>query len=488
MKKEYLKDSRLIVVSNRLPFYQVKDPKTGQSNWKQATGGLVTSLDPVLRQTQGIWLGWDGTFQKASNKKKIDLIDIRNIQVNQQIFGEKEGYYSVGNIPITEEEFDEYYNQFSNGILWALFHYFFEKCSINYNSWHTYSQVNWRFAEYIEAVSSPKDIIWIQDFHLLLVPYFLRKLRPQQKIHFFLHIPFPHIDIFSIIPWQKQLLESLLCCDTVGFHHKGYRRNALEAVEICLREKKKKGDLSPEFQPKTNFYINPISINFDSFDTTSQKPEVIERKDEIRRQCGAPKLILGIDRLDYSKGIKERLLALEFLLDKNSSFKESFCYYQLAVPSREDVPAYVTLKKEIDEIIGRINGKFSTGTWSPIHYVYNTVPFDELVALYLAADIGLITPLRDGMNLVCKEYIASHSDGDGVLILSKFAGAISDIKNCLAVNPYSIEDISNSILEALRMPEEERRSRMKKMRRSVQANNINFWLEKCFEQFENTQV
>jgi trehalose-6-phosphate synthase len=196
-------------------------------------------------------------------------------------------------------------------------------------------------------------------------------------------------------------------------------------------------------------------------------------------------LILGVDRIDYSKGIKERLLGLELLLDEHPELKEQFFYYQLVVPSREDVKTYRTLKKEIDEIIGRINGKFSTGLWTPVHYNYGTVPFEELVALYSSADIAIVTPLRDGMNLVCKEYVAAHSDNEGVLVLSKFAGAIAEIKNCLPVNPYSIEDIANAIFQALHMPHQERKKRMIKMRNNIKTHNINTWLENCLKHFEH---
>ncbi|MBN1492896.1 MAG: trehalose-6-phosphate synthase [Candidatus Omnitrophica bacterium] len=476
------KQHKLIVISNRLPFYKVTD-ETGTTRWKQATGGLITALDPVLRKTRGVWLGWDGSAHSSVTQTPIPLIDVREIDTHEHLLGDEPGYYYIGNIPISAEEVEEYYNRFSNGTLWSLFHYFFEKSSINYASWNAYYEVNYRFAQHLESVTTPDDIIWVHDFHLFLVPFFLRKLRPQQMIHFFLHIPFPHLDIFSIIPWHKQILESLLCCNTVGFHHKQYLRNAREAVKLYKKEKLSTGTVTIEDGIDTRFYVNPISIDFDRFDTTARSAEVIARKEEIRTQCGCPHLLLGVDRLDYSKGIKERLLALEHLLEEHQELKGQLAYYQVAVPSRENVEAYQTLKKEVDEIIGRINGKFSTGVWSPIHYIYNVVTFEELVALYSAADIALVTPLRDGMNLVCKEYIASHADNDGVLILSKFAGAIAEIKNCLSINPYSIEDMSSAIYCALHMSLKERNRRMIKMRRNIRLNNIQSWLKNCLDLF-----
>jgi len=475
------KNRNLVVVSNRLPFYRKKTSK-GKFVWEKAAGGLITAMEPILLQANGIWLGWDGLPVDNPRKQRFKLRSIRDIA--PEAASREEGSYRVGCVPVSGEENERYYNRFSNGTLWALFHYFFEKCFLDYSAWQTYSRVNERFAEYIARTTSRDDVVWIQDFHLFLVPYFLRKLRPDQIIHYFLHIPFPHYDIFSILPWQRQILESLLCCNTAGFHHRQYLRNFSGAVETYRKEKSHYGEKTTEDRTETLFYVNPISIDFDRIDRTSRKPEVAARRKEIREKAGCPKIILGVDRIDYSKGIKERLLGLESLLEKHPELKEQFFYYQLVVPSREAVPTYKKLKKEIDEIIGRINGKFASGMWAPVHYNYGTVPFEELVALYSAADIGLVTPLRDGMNLVCKEFVAAHSDNDGVLILSKFAGAIAEIKNCLPVNPYSIEDISSAIYRALKMPVEERKKRMSRMRRNIGANNIMLWLDKCVEHFE----
>ncbi|MFC1644289.1 trehalose-6-phosphate synthase [Candidatus Omnitrophota bacterium] len=480
------KDRRLVVVSNRLPFHRSLNKK-GESVWEKAAGGLITAMEPILLDADGIWLGWDGYPEEDTKGTKIRLIDVRDIESAEGLERKQGKTYRIGSVPINSEECEEYYNQFSNGTLWALFHYFFEQSFIDYNAWKTYCRVNERFARHIVNVAAEDDIVWIQDFHLFMTPYYLRKLRPHQEIHFFLHIPFPHSDIFSILPWQRQILESLLCCNTTGFHHRQYMRNFLGAVERYRKEKKAAGEKTMEDATNTHFYVNPISIDFELMDRTSRTPEVISRKNEIIQQAACPKLIIGVDRIDYSKGIKERLLGLELLLEEYPEMKEQFFYYQLVIPSRETVTTYKKLKKEIDEIIGRINGKFSTGLWAPVHYNYGTVPFNELVALYLAADVALVTPLRDGMNLVCKEYVATHSDNDGVLVLSKFAGAIAEIKNCLPVNPYSIEDISNAIYQALTMPEEERKKRMGKMRKNIKTNNIKTWLQNCLQHFEMVQ-
>ncbi|MBD3426906.1 MAG: trehalose-6-phosphate synthase [Candidatus Omnitrophica bacterium] len=476
------KDRGLVVVSNRLPFHKY-EAEDGSLRWAKAAGGLITGLEPILLKLKGTWLGWDGTFSEGAGND-FKLVDSSKLMGPEAYRGTSDKSYTIGNVPITPGEYEQYYNRFSNGTLWALFHYFFEKCFLDYSCWDTYCRVNERFARYADRVAGDNDIIWVQDFHLFMVPYYLRKMRPDQEIHFFLHIPFPHLDIFSILPWQERILESLLCCNTIGFHHKQYFRNFMGAVGAYRKQRKADGRHSLEEKVTTHGYSNPISIDFELIDATSRQRSVVKRKKQIIEQASCPKIIIGVDRIDYSKGIKERLLGLEHLLKEHPELKEQFFYYQLVVPSREDVKTYQDLKKEIDQIMGRINGAFATGLWTPVHYNYGKVPFQELVALYSAADVALVTPLRDGMNLVCKEYIASHSDNDGVLVLSKFAGAIAEIKNCLPVNPYSIEDIANAIYQGLHMPKDERRKRMKKMRKNVSSNNINSWLDTCVRNFE----
>lgn len=471
----FCKEKRIIVASNRLPFYKDTDEK-GKTVWRQAAGGLVSALDPVLRKTNGIWIGWEGA-PSDNTHEPMKLLDSRELNLAEETHTSNKGHYYIGNVPLSESEVNDYYTLFSNGTLWSLFHYFFEKTNIDDATWKAYYNVNKRFASYIAEVSEEHDVIWIQDFHLFLVPYFLRKLKPDAKIHFFLHIPFPHIDIFSILPWKDMILQSLLCCNTIGFHHEQYRKNLLEAVDRY--QQKNPGDS----HIINNFYVNAISIDFDRINNYAQRETVIAKKQEILNSINSEKLIVGVDRMDYSKGIKQRLLGINNLLENHPELAGKFCYYQLAVPSREDVKDYQLLKREIDETIGRINGKFSTETWSPIHYIYRSVNFEELVALYSAADIALVTPLRDGMNLVCKEYVASHTDEDGVLILSKFAGAISEFSKCIAVNPYSAEDIAGAIYKAIHMPPNERQRRMRAMRQVVEKHNINHWLEKCFSLF-----
>lgn len=452
-------NNKLIVVSNRLPYY-----KNEQKDWVRASGGLINAVEPIVIDTGGVWIGWDGHASQ----------DFVSYQVNQ--FSPKTSHlpdsYQIQCVPLSEEEINEFYDHFCNETLWALFHYFFEKCSIDDNAWETYKLINQRFAKSIDRVAGDDDTIWIHDYHLMLVPFYLKHIRPQLKLHFFLHIPFPHVDIFSILPWADQIIKSLTLCDSIGFHHPQYLSN-FEGVVQSLGIQ--------ELQSKT--FFNPISIDFDLFDSASKQSKVIENKALFKESVSDVQIILGVDRIDYSKGITERLLAIENLLETKPDLKETFIYYQLTVPSRENVASYRGLKQQVDELVGRINGSHSSDTWRPIHYHYGTAEFEKLVAYYLAADIALVTPLRDGMNLVCKEYIASHSDERGILILSKFAGAFSEIKDCMSVNPYSIKDIKHAIIKALSTPEDQRVEGMKKMRNTIKNHDIHSWWKKCSQYF-----
>ena len=290
----------LIVVSNRLPFSRYRNKK-GSLVWEKATGGLITAMDPILKDTNGIWLGWDGIISETSDSQGIELLNTKDIWPQEN---DDEKSYRIGCVPLNKEEFENYYNNFSNGTLWSLFHYFFEKSYIDYKSWETYCAVNERFAHYIDQVASKDDIVWVQDFHLFMVPYYLRKIRPSQEIHFFLHIPFPHIDIFSILPWQKNILKSLLCCNSVGFHHKRYVRNFFNAVDLYKKDKKRSEGKRFEEKTATHVYANPISIDFDLIDRVSRTPAVKERVVQIRTETSCSKRIIGVDRIDYSKGIK----------------------------------------------------------------------------------------------------------------------------------------------------------------------------------------
>ena len=451
--------SKLIVASNRLPYYQNQ-----KQEWIRASGGLINAIEPIVINTGGVWIGWDGHPSKEFAEYQVNTLSPKASLLQDS--------YKICSIPLSTQEITEFYDHFSNETLWALFHYFFEKCSIDDSSWETYKVINQRFAQHIDQIANDCDTVWIQDYHLMLVPYYLKKRRPKLKLHFFLHIPFPHVDIFSILPWGDKIVESLTFCNSIGFHHPQYLSNFEGIVE----------KLNIKARNYTCF-ANPVSIDFELFNAASRKESVIQKKEAFKKSMGDLQILIGVDRIDYSKGIPKRLSAIEELLKTRPNLKETFVYYQQTVPSRENVASYQALKKEVDELVGRINGAYSTDNWRPIHYHYGTTDFEQLIAHYLAADIALVTPLRDGMNLVCKEYIATHSDNSGVLILSKFAGASSEIKDCISINPYSIEDIKNSMIYALEMPEKERSSRMKNMRAVIKKHDIKNWWHQCNHYF-----
>ncbi len=453
-------NSKLTVVSNRLPYYQNKE---GQ--WIRAAGGLINAVEPIVIDTGGTWIGWDGGASEKFTEYQVNTLCEETANHPDA--------YKINCVPLSADEVSLFYDHFCNETLWALFHYFFEKCSIQDRAWKMYQKINERFANSIVRSASKGETVWIHDYHLMLVPYYLKKMRPELDIHFFLHIPFPHVDIFSILPWGRELISSLLQCHSVGFHHPDYLANFTGAIERLQVEK-----------TDCQLFTNPISIDFKLFDSTSKKDTVQQHCAEFKESMGHKQIILGVDRIDYSKGIKERLKAIERLLQTRPDLRGTFVFYQLTVPSRENVETYQELKKEIDELVGRINGTYATDRWSPVHYNYGTKPFEQLVALYLASDIGLVTPLRDGMNLVCKEFIASHSDEKGILILSKFAGAISEIEDCLAINPYSIEEIKDSIVKALEMSDIERSFRMNTMRNSICSHDIHQWWKDCSQYFK----
>ncbi|CCB91585.1 trehalose-phosphate synthase [Waddlia chondrophila 2032/99] len=453
-------NSELIVVSNRLPYYQNK-----KKIWKRAAGGLINAVEPIVIESKGTWIGWDGNDSKQLTQYQVNQLSCETRQLPDS--------YKINCVPLTKEEASIYYDHFCNETLWALFHYFFEKCSINEESWKMYKIINERFAEIISQTAAKGASVWIHDYHLMLVPRYLKLLRPELDMHFFLHTPFPHIDIYSILPWGREILHSLLQCSSVGFHHESYLSNFLGAAKRLNVETN-----------NCQTFTNPISIDFELFDTASRSNIVQTKQSAFKESMGSIQILLSIDRIDYSKGIKERLLAIESLLKSRPDLIEKFVYYQLTIPSRENVGSYQELKKEVDELVGRINGSYATEKWAPIHYHYGTKSFEQLTAIYLASDICLVTPLRDGMNLVCKEFIAAHSDEKGVLILSQFAGAISEINDCLAANPYSINNLKLAIETALEMPEPERTDRMKNMRSSISKHNIHHWWEICRKYFK----
>jgi trehalose 6-phosphate synthase/phosphatase len=461
---------RLVVVSNRLPYNPSRT--SGGTRYVKGSGGLVTALDPILRLCNGLWIGWDGGTDPPMKEKRVSISE-----------PEGEGSYQLRFVDLSEKEISHYYNSFSNRTLWPLFHNFIGMTHFNSAHWKTYFKANAYFAGTILEEANPSDIIWVQDYHLSLVPNFIRYQNPDLKPYFFLHTPFPPYDTLRVLPWCKPILEGLLGSEKIGFHVKDYTDNFLDCVEKILNAPvdRKSGVVElPGREVKVGSH--PISIDYNAFRGMALTTRVVKRAQKHRSRIGDRVVILGVDRLDYTKGIKERLLAVERFLERYSRYRNRILFIQVAVPSRTRVEEYRVMKKEVDETIGRINGRFTGEGWPPIQYIYRELSREELVAYYRIADIALVTPGRDGMNLIAKEYVASQVDKKGVLILSEFAGAAEEQTEALLVNPYDIETVSETIHKAIEMPSEEKRARMEKMQDLLEERDIYYWVRDFFEE------
>jgi trehalose 6-phosphate synthase len=463
-----------VVVSNRLPIDRVVDPD-GEASWQHSPGGLVTALEPVMQRSDGAWVGWVGQPDFAPDP--FDSDGIRIVPV-----------------ALSLSDLENYYEGFSNDTLWPLYHDVIAPPTYHREWWDTYVKVNKRFADATARVSEQGATVWVHDYQLQLVPRMLREARPDLTIGFFNHIPFPPYGIFSQLPWRTSIVDGLLGADVIGFQRSADAANFATAVRR-LKGLATKGshievplvDESPGVRvhgpietgkPSRKVVVKhfPISIDVETFTQRAADPDVQERARQIRRDLGNPStIILGVDRLDYTKGIGHRLKASGELLAQGDVTVGEVTMVQVASPSRERVIPYMALRDEIELMVGRINGDHATIAHTPISYHHTSYGRDEMVALYLAADIMLVTALRDGMNLVAKEYVASRVDNDGVLILSEFAGASDELRRAMLVNPHDIEGLKSAILTAVRMPPAERRSRMRYLRKRVLENDVSKW-------------
>lgn len=452
---------KLVMVSNRLPVDRV-ETEDGSVEWKTSPGGLVTAVEPIVKKLGCVWVGWPGD---ADNE--VEPFDIGTMQLVP--------------VKLSSQEVEEYYEGFSNGTLWPLYHDVIAPPVYHREWWDAYYKVNERFAKTVAETAPQGAIVWVHDYQLQLVPQMLRELRPDVAIGFFLHIPFPGKRMFSQLPWRLEIVEGLLGADVVGFQT-AQDAGSFRAVAEALAHVGSRGNmiLVPEEEDIPAHQVLaqefPISIETADFEAIARKPEVMERAREMRKGLGSPKkMILGVDRLDYTKGIRHRLKAFGELLEEGEISADETVLVQVATPSRENVRAYQKLRDEVELTVGRINGDYGTMSHSPVVYLHQGFSREEMVALYLAADVVLITALRDGMNLVAKEYIACRLDDTGVLILSEFAGARYELTDALLVNPHNIEELEALMLRALHMPRAEQKRRMKELRAVVHENDVTNW-------------
>jgi trehalose 6-phosphate synthase len=454
-------DSPVVVVANRLPVDQVTDPD-GSTRWQRSPGGLVTALEPFVAGRGGAWVGWSGSAGDAPEPFES-------------------GGMSLVPVPLSEEEVDRYYEGMSNASLWPLYHDVVEKPEYHRTWWDTYVQVNKRFAERAAEVAAEGAIVWVHDYQLQLVPAMLRQRRPDLTIGFFLHIPFPPYELFTQLPWRSAVVEGLLGADLVGFQRPTAAANFVQLARRLHDLPTRSSTVEYDGRTVTARAF-PISIDVKAFQELAGSPEVIQRAKEIRDELGNPeKLILGVDRLDYTKGITVRLDAFQELLEDGVVEVPDTVMVQVATPSRERVEHYVHMRETIEQQVGHINGVYGTLGGPAVHYINQSVPREELAALYRAADVMLVTPYRDGMNLVAKEYVAARSDLGGALVLSEFAGAAAELRQAFLVNPHDIAGVKSQLVRALRIEPAEAAKRMRAMRRHLAKNDLEHWASSFFD-------
>ena len=458
----------LVVVANRLPVDRVARAD-GETTWRRSPGGLVSALEPVMRENSGAWIGWPG--DTGSELEPF----------------EDEGLTLVP-VTMSEQEYAEFYEGFSNATLWPLYHDLVAKPSFHREWWDAYVTVNKRFADAAARFAAKDAMVWVQDYQLQLVPAMLRELRPDLRIGFYLHIPFPPAELFSQLPWRRQILEGLLGADLVGFQLSGAAQNFVRLVRQRVGHKTHRDSVYLPDGRVVQARAFPISIDTAGFEKLARSDSVQARSEQIRRDLGNPKKVfLGIDRLDYTKGIYARLRAFSELIADGQFSVEDAVFVQVATPSRERVDQYRILRDDIDRLVGRINGDLGRIGRPAISYLHSSFPRQEMAALYRAADIMVVTPFRDGMNLVAKEYVACRYDADGALVLSEFAGAADELRQAYLVNPYDINGMKATMMEAYRAEEKELTRRMRAMRKTVAENDVAHWATKFLDELSGVQ-
>lgn len=462
-------DKRLVIISNRLPVVVNREG----DDWtvSPSSGGLVTALAPVLRDRGGMWIGWPGTLDEVDLTEPLKK-------------GASEAGYELFPIILTKEEHDNFYYGFSNEVLWPLFHDLQDRCKFEPDYWSAYEKVNEKFAQAIADNTTPEDTIWAHDYHLMNVAGALRKLGVETPLGFFLHIPFPQLDIFLKLPWRSEILSALLEYDLIGLQTIRDRRNFVQCVSSLINGVEIYEDEDGRMATieigarRVRVGAFPISIDYESFAEAAVSREVSDRAWFIHEDLPRRHIIIGVDRMDYTKGIPFRLEAYRNALIRYPELREQITLVQVVVPSRAEIPEYMELKMQIERLISEINGEFTVSGWAPILYISRFLEKHELLGWYRTSEIALITPLKDGMNLVAKEFCACSVEGNSVLILSEFAGAAAEMQNhALLVNPYHVESVADAIYQAFMMSADERKTRMSALREQIRENNVFTWVD-----------
>jgi len=449
----------LVIVANRLPVDREEQPD-GSFAWRPSPGGLVTAIEPVMRANHGVWLGWPG----GTDEEELEPFEDDGL--------------ALCPMTMSAEDVAGHYEGFSNATLWPLYHDLVAKPEFHREWFDSYVEVNRRFAEKAAELANEGALVWVHDYQMQLVPQMLRELRPDLRIGFYLHIPFPPAELFQQLPWRRQILEGLLGADLVGFQLPGGAANFVRLVRQRVGHKTHRDLVYLPDGRTVRAAAFPISIDAKGLEELAQTPEVAARAKEIRSALGDPrKIFLGVDRLDYTKGIYARLRAYAELLGDGHLDVEDAVFVQVAVPSREQVEEYQRLRDETDRLVGRINGDHGKIGRPAISYLHSSYPREEMAALYRAADIMVVTPYRDGMNLVAKEYVACQYDDAGALVLSEFAGAADELRQAWLVNPYDINGMKSALLEAYRADSKELTRRMRAMRKTVRNNDVKAWAD-----------
>lgn len=457
---EKRRNSPLVAISNRLPLTK------GKSEWRWSAGGLVTALRPIMQRQSGYWVGWNGGA--ADMPQRVDRIPI-----------------DLRPIHLSRSHIRDYYDGFSNRTIWPLFHDLVQPPRFERGWWHAYREVNERFAEELDDLKEADGgLFWVQDYHLMLLPELLRSGSRRGRISFFLHTPFPPPELFARLPWRRELIRGLLGADVVSFHTERYRKNFVRTCGRLLDDalvNASEGVIKLEDGRTVATTANPISIDTSEFASEATSKEAQGALSRLKRQFGSRRVVLGVDRLDYTKGILERLQAFELLLERRKDLRNEITLVQIAVPSRSAVSEYRSLRVQIEQAAGRINGRFTEpGGDVPVYYLHRGVSKPRLLAYYMLADVFLVTALKDGMNLVSKEFVVTQAGGGsaGALVLSEFAGASLELDEAVPCNPFDIEGLVTRIEEALDMDEDERRRRIEAMAKQVQSHDIHDWAQR----------